>query len=577
MAWLAFVPAHAAPATPSALADALLTATRHGQIDDTWVRAHIEPTDDADVARWADLLAPERPIEATLRGCRGVVTVDAPSAAGTASAVRLDCDPPLVLFAAPADDGWRLRSLGLAGCLECGAHEAFVRGLIAEVGRRGHLGGRLMPGVELITDADGRWDYWSATIAARQHADHTVAREIGGATVVSVEDDVVRLRYPNGLEDLWRIVPGPRGWAVSYDDLPSSSPLHLAALEARRWRRPSWRAETALSTWEPVWQAQGELSLTVGPFIEALAVHPADDTIVAVLVDRAVPMVAVVELDPSIRAVVQRRLLPVPDLDDVAEPTVRVRVRVATDPTTRKVAVAARTRLFVVDLDAGTTTDLGKAREVEALAWGPGGPWWIDGDHRLHAPPDQVASHPPLGQVLALHVDADRIEVLQADGVRLTWRRAAPEIVERAETCGEVGATHAALRPDDDGWLVACAPGAPSPWVTLRDPGGTVEPGPADGAGPLAGSGRRVALVAPQASDGSVLIWDRMTERPEVLLPGPHPSGLVWSADGDALWVIGPDGTAVAWDLAAARRAHAVRTVPGAVESEMPAQPAPRR
>jgi hypothetical protein len=571
-----------------ALAEEIVRHARGHRLDRDALTRFIHPgPSESSYLRWKEALRPYGPVEQVLAASRGVLHI-----AGGPGYVRvvLDTLPVLSLVLEDPGEGLRVSGIEATTCVDCDERRRFVLDLLADVRRRGELGDRLQPDLELITrggsgaDVGGRWDYWSVAAEDRLRTDLDVVRRLASARVLSSEGEIVTLGWDSGATDTWRVVPTRRGWAVVYDDLGPDSPLRLPASDVRQWRKLSTRQEAAVATWQPLWRPTG---LGAGRVVGQRAIggtwDPHDETLLLTLFDREIPWAAVMRVDPSTGDVMERVALPLPDQQEqryvgqVVRPPLMV-----TDATLTHLSIGVLGRIWSLDRAAGAVTELGRVKNLTALTLGrDGSTRWVGADGAL-AP--AIPDAPNLGEVVAFHVEAGdptRFEAVLADGRLASWppeapppppapatrppEEAAPPPAVFTPACPS-HAVAAARRPEDGSWLVACGPEDAVAFVIVWEPGRAPEawgtegaPASSTAAAAWSPSGRYVAVPAPADLEASVVVWDLLSERPDVVVGVERPRSVAFSPDGSELLVVDERGQAVLWSLDAARRRASVR------------------
>lgn len=411
----------------ASLAEELIERAASHNVDAAWIDAHMLTTPStAARERWVHLLRPFGPTDLVLGSCHGsTAVVTGPDYVR----VVLECRPTLSVVVRQVEGAPRIAAIEATACTQCDERTRFVVDLIADVRRDGELGEHLKPDFELVPadrkDAGSKWESWSALEEARLRADHDVAATLAGAEVVRLEDETVHLKLPDGDEDTWHVISTPRGWAVVYDDLAGSSPLRLSTLESRRWKKASVRQEAAVQTWTPVWRAlDGGVGTLIGHHALAATFDPADEIVVAVLLDREVPYAAVAEVDPSTNTVLRRWNIPLPDGQDPVQLIDGIPPeRVAFDPTTRKVALAAFGRIWVVDRAADSVRELTRAKGVTALSWSPDTSTfvWVGRGGVVSPVPSTWRGTPTAPDAVGLHVQRAALTTVSGDGAITQW------------------------------------------------------------------------------------------------------------------------------------------------------------
>lgn len=426
---LVAVTAHAGSVDEDAasLAEELIERAASHSVNAAWIDAHMVTTPStAAHERWVHLLRPFGPTDLVLGSCHGsTAVVTGPDYVR----VVLECRPSLSLVVRQVEGVPRIAAIEATACTQCDERTRFVVDLIADVRRDGELGEHLKPDFELVPadrkDAGSKWESWSALEEARLRADHDVAAMLAGAEVLRVEDETVHIKLPDGDEDTWHIVSTPRGWAVVYDDLAGSSPLRLSTLESRRWKKASVRQEAAVQTWTPVWRAlDGGVGTLIGHHALSATFDPADEIVVAVLLDREVPYAAVAEVDPSTNTVLRRWNIPLPDGQDPVQLIDGIPPeRVAFDPTTRKVALAAFGRIWVVDRAADAVRELTRAKGVTALSWSEATKTfvWVGRGGVVSPVPSTWRGTPTAPDAVGLLVERGALTTVGGDGVITQW------------------------------------------------------------------------------------------------------------------------------------------------------------
>lgn len=521
---------------PALVADLLERARVHA-LDRVWIDAHVVAPSDSAAARWRAALAPLGPLERTLAA---TVSAGAPELDPRGVRVALDATPPIDAIIVDRDGEARLLTLEASSCSHCDPRHRWVEGVIADVRRHGTLRDRLQPDLELLRSPEtplSRWETWAPLQEVHLRVDQDVARRIASARVLGTDADVVYLRYADGAEDRWRIVPSPRGWGVSYDDLPATSPLVLGPVEARRWRRVGPRQEAAVATWGPSWQPRYGAAVSVGHDVLAGAFQPGDDTVQLVVVDAVAPWAGVFRVDPAHQEVLERLAVPLPDYGRGA--------RLVAGPGLARAAVGDDDAIVaamggVWRARAGEIVALGRADTPDAIALGADAPAIL----RTEGSPRVLAGWRE-GDAEET-VTADGVVHVLHDGVATTW-----------PTCGG-RATAAARRASDGVWLVACDRGARATFALVSRPV-VSHWGPDGGGGAVAAwstTGRWLVFDAPEG----LVVWDLLVQKPSLLLPVRDVVAASFRADDGALLTVDRRGEAMVWDLLQAAPARRPRT-----------------
>jgi hypothetical protein len=544
------------PAAAAAIVTALLEAARTHSADAAFIAATVDPGPQLD--RWLHVLRPYGDLERALNSSRGVVRVDVE---GDAVRALLATAPPLAVVVRDVEGTLRITAIEAPACSHCDPRQRWVEDLIAEVRRHGTLRDRLQPDLELMRgddEPDSRWETWSAALESRLHVDQAVAAALAGAEVLGTDDDVVLLRYADGAEDRWHIIPTARGWGVVYDDLAASSPLRLSAGEARRWRKVQVRQEVGVATWAPSWRTlTGGAGQVIGHRVVDAAWQPADDTVLLTVLDGTAPWGAWFQLDVDRREVTARWPAPLPDYG---------RAEVRAGPGGWRAASGDGAAALYAMGGMWTLTPAAEAPvvavdrpgRVKTLILDGPTPRWVDNEGDLWPAIDGLG---PVGEVVALWSDGRAAEVVLPDGA---VRRSGPAGWRDPVPACPGGATAAARRPSDGAWLVVCAAGDAA-FAIVHQPGDVVVGyGERAWGGTVAawsGTGRRLAVAAPPDLGAGVLIWDLLDDEPDLTLDLPGVAKAVFSPDDDRLITVSEAGLAILWDLGLARRARAVRVV----------------
>lgn len=544
-----------------ALVEDLLERARRHTLDATWITAHVDVRVSTSAAnRWLTALRPLGPLELTLAECTDISTiVDGP---GYRRAV-LECRPPLSVVIRERDGQPRISGIELTACTSCDERQRFVEDLIAEVRRNGELGERLMPDFELVpldrSARDTRWESWSLWAEARMRADLSVAAAVGGARVVGMQGEVVRVRYPDDTEDSWRIAETPRGWAVVYDELAGSSPLRVSGLEIKRWRKLSVRQEAAVATWQPVLRpVDGGTGMQVARHVAGATWDAHDDSLLLVIHEREVPFALFALVDIDGRAVLHRWPIPIPDTNDVVlDPDALPAERVAFDPTGQHAAFAAFGHIWTLNRTTDEVKDLGKVGRVTALAWSPvhAAFVWSTPTGALGGLPREQSPSFSLPPAIALHIGPEGNTIATTFGQLVTWRPG--DTTPLAVSACPTSATGATRRPDG-AWLVACGVEDRRSWTIAWPPGELSEPmgdiGTISPAVSWSHTGRSLVAPAPPEAGSGVVLWDVLRKQPDVVLGRYLAVSAAFSADDSRLAVVDVRGGLTTWEVAAARR-----------------------
>lgn len=571
-AWLLGAALAAEPVEP--LIRELLDAARDDVLEVAWIQDHVDPGPQgwSELAErtWSRAFEPGAPVRALLQRAQGIAHV---AHADAYTRVVLDSLPLLsvVLREVPSADGstsLRITSFEPTTCVSCDERTRFVKDLVADVRRRGVLAPRLTPGldlevstwVELHPDLAER--RWTAILESYLHADGRVADLVGGAVVYGLEDDRVRLRYPDGRVDQWRVVwRDDLGWRIAYEALDAESPLRLDDDEVPAWRRVEEARATRLATWRPT----GELTpdgagRRIGEAAVGAAPTTLDDTVVmaAIALDRSVS--AVFRVDPASGEVLDRIPLPVEDDRHTMRPVEGWATRwpFSVRPDGTHAAVAMPLGVFEVDLVARVATRVRTPRlPVTAMAWTPEHTLALamsDGTIEIGTTTLHVDT---VGKPLALHVGERGLSWVTDAGEVVRGEGDAPLQIRRVCDGTAAGAD---LRERDGRWLVACGAGATASHALVPWYDGEVELYGTEGqAGPVAAGwsedGDRYAIARPE---GGVWLWNALHQRREAGFGTQPLQDVVFSADGEYLLGLTPSGDVIWWHVNTARRLHGV-------------------
>lgn len=557
-----------------------------GRITDGWLLAHVDPgpvgwTAERQ-ARWRDVLRPDGPLAQVLAEAddpqavvqalpAGPDGTHGPAAPAGREVVLLTRPPLALTVHDGAAGGPHLARLEVTTCVRCGPRERFVADLLAEVRRHGRLGTRLLPDHELdlrshvAADSGDRNGNLAGALAQRHRHDAALVDLLEGAVVAGEERGVVRVRYPDGRVDTWRITRDG-GWRVVYGDLAPDSPLRLDADARRAWWRTATAEDAAHEGWQPSWQPVDRgAGVVVGHEAAGFGLSPLDGTVWIAVADLDRTTAGLFHVDPDRRTVDARR--------GVDMPSRRANLRwegswydaltVAVEPASGRAALAMPGHFDTV-LPEGPAVPSPSLRPepIVALAWGEDDARdtlvvaWADGrvehgDAVLQAPPDT-------GVPIAVALDTLGVELVTDRGAVL--RQTTDGLTVTHAVCD--GDAHGAARRARDGaWWIACGPTARAGAALVPGFRGEATPhGDTPGASRAVAwdaSGTRVVTPAPAGHRAALLVLDLLDGTVVAALGrADHPVRTAAFDPGDE-HVVGllEDGTVIRWDLVEARRA----------------------
>lgn len=541
-----------------------------GTIDPQWLQAHVQP-DGAALSRhaaaaWAHALRPDSPLAARLGSDPAVVAV---SRGPATTRVVFDGRPYLSVVVQDDVDPPVIVDVVSTSCGSCTEPWRWVADLVDDLARRGHMGHRLIPGLELhledhLAENPGlRGSYWPASLESRLQDDASIAHDLADARVVSEQDGHVTLSFTDGSTDVWSLIWHEQRWQVDYSQLSSRSPLWFSAGQARQWRRGSHRRQTALATWEPSWrQAAGDSGQIIAHDAVGAMFDPRDGSVLVVLLDIGRILGGVVRLDPDLRVVQRRYPLPAPTDGRhlVVGPWVE-KWRMALSPEGELLAVTTPDKVVILDLESGSTRSGSRRREVSALSWARGqSEALLVGEPRgaltIAGASERTLKLP--GRPVLVDQDDEGLIVALSDG---TVHLGAPGelAVEHAATVC-CGALTDAVRSVTTGELLlscdaSCDHAAERRLAFATE--STMLPGHGSygRAASWSPTGDHFTTGAP-ADEPGLLIWDARRNEPVARL-GEHPiRGVDWSPDGTRLLAVTATGEVWLWDAALARRAQ---------------------
>lgn len=562
-------PAIPQPAIPSAsearsLIAELLLRLREDRLDARWLTDHLDAPsvstapDPAWVSRWLARLAPDRPIGRMLRASPGVIaTLEGPDYQ------RLLVGPaPGPSFVVRATDkGSRISELSWTACALCPERTRFVVDLIADIGRRGRAAGRLLPGIELdLRDHPASGD-WVSLLQQRNSAGEFLAHTLRDARVTGQDGEVVTIRYPNGLEDQFRVRWHQDRWQIDYTHLVPTSPLRLSWDEAARWRDPSHAPRIALRAYEPSFEAVAQVGLNLGYGAVDAWPDPRNGTVVLLLMDLDRIMTAIVRVDPETHQVIDR--WPVRLTDPRTQLPIDAwssRWPSALTDDGRTLAVHSPGHTWIIDI-ARRSARLISRGSSGTLGWSPrpggapdlllarGATLWR---YHNNVPIEQQRMPAPVraawwgaDEGLAVCDDGQVIDLSTAQTVtRVCCGRVTDAVADVAgahilATCGE---------PCDVAGAVLDA------GASVRD---LVGAGTEVEAASLSPNGRWLT-TGQDGRDGSVLLWGVASGAPEARVPVDDVRSIRWSHDSRWLITVETHGRVVWWPIDDLLSTHAL-------------------
>ena len=540
-----------APPLPAVVADLLEAASQH-VLDEGWLaRQPLNPA-----LNWEEALRPTGPVLRTLSQHEGVARIDRMP---DAVLVALQTDPGLV---ATVDSAGTLLELQVTTCPTCAPAERFVRDLIADIKRRGTLGARLVPGLELdvashlAANPSLGGQHWSASVETYFHLDRDLAHMLGNVTLDRVDEQVILVTYPDGTQDWWEPVWRGQRFMLNYASLSPDSPLRLSSADARRWRRRSHRQSQYFETWRPPRRtdakANGQL---LGTSVIDAWYMPEDDTVWMAVFDYDRTAALLARVEPVTRELLEKQRLPsLPSSGILLLRDWFRRHHAKPADSGQDLGLVLHHDLMTYDLDTQRTSKVAWVSEISTLSWGRHEhrntllASEVNGTLHLVSPEGYTARH---GAPL-VWVDLD-------DGVltRLSTRgdllRAPISALDQPPLARGVCAGHptdAGLRPSDGLIAVTCGPEAPHQIeihsIRQRTPRVVGSTG-------LKGTGVAFSpddrWLATPAPEGGLHLWDTATWNVVQHLGHATLSSVMFSPDGQHLLAVFEDGMAWTWPL----------------------------
>jgi len=551
------------PEAARSLIEQFLDRLRTGALDAAWLRRHLAPPTHATgpdprwIDRWLVRLSPDRPVGRTLRDeASPIVTLAGPNY----QRVLLGPPPALSAVVVAGPHGPALAELSWTTCALCSEPARFVADLLDDVTRRGRLGGRLLPGVELDVTAMTRQagSDWVGMLVQHHTAGGRLATALRGAHVCGEEGATIQVCLEGGVVDTWQVSWEAGRYRVDYDALAPDSPVRMSRREEIRWRAPGRGRSVALDDWEPSFASIGpEIGLDIGYGAVDAWFDPRDGTVLILLMDLDRVLAGIARVDPQTRQVVERWPLALVDdrarldIDDWASLWLG---ELSDDG--RHLAIHSPGRIWRIALESRSANMLGRGRasfvgwaastdgDPDLLVGRPDGLWVFRGVNplsrmRLPSPvlaawsrEDEGAAVCENGSVLQLPEDSTSDRVC----------------------CGRVA--DAAVLPAQGTLLAACAAPCDVAATLLRAGADPVDL-------PGAGSDLFGAAISPdgrwittgQASpDGSLILWSVQEGRPVARLPVGPVRRARFSPDGSTVLTIEAEGRVSWWPLAATLR-----------------------
>lgn len=567
--WAALSPASAAPDPAAELAVSLIEGARAGAVPHTWLDKHVDPGPsgwtEVTQTRWRRAFEAGGPVHTALARSAGVAHVARWS---ERARVVLEGVPMLSLVIDESQDPPRVVALEPTTCVQCPEPERYARDLIADIRRRGELGSRLRPGIELdvvgyVASQRGlQQQRWSAYLERYLLSSQDVADRIAGAVVHGVDGETVRVRYADGRDDTWHTTWSDRnGWAIRYDHLATNSPLRMDGSVPRAWRRGGKDRQVRFDTWRPPGRSTADgMGHVLGTAIAGAFADPRDDTALVFALDADRSLSGVFRVDPATDQVLQR----------VRVPTFSTRPRwghapwyaqwaLAASPKADRVAVATPGGVFDLALAHGTSARVGRwTSEATALAWSMEGEVIVGLHDRRLVRGERTTELGTVGHPIALHHSADGLGVVTSAGEVLVLNGA--DVLRETTVC-EGEASGAAIRERDRTWLVACGPSASVraalvPWIEGEVFG---VPGRGSPFGGVAWSPTGDMALLPDG-EGPPTTWHPALDRARLQV-GTEPAVRAgFSPDGDQVWTITDQGELAWWALDVLRQPRPMAT-----------------
>jgi len=314
-----------------ALVEALLSISGTNKLNTQWVLGHVKqknsplPMGHHQVRSWVSILGPSGRLGQALRKSEQSFSVlEGPDY------YRIVIETPILMSAIvweQKDHRWMLDSLALTSCSLCDEPTRFVRDLLAEITRKGEVGSRLIPGIELDMgpypgSTNGQLSsHLTSAIQAHVQASIELQKKLIGAEITGTTEHAVNLIYSDGSTDIWPLHYRNGYWAIIYHDLPKDSPIRPPSSATKTTTAPATARTIKLQNWSPTWKmTEQEGGMEVGHYATGAHFDPLDESIWIVVmdVDRKAPLLS--QIDPNTQQVLQR--IPIPETTQQPEITI---------------------------------------------------------------------------------------------------------------------------------------------------------------------------------------------------------------------------------------------------------------
>jgi hypothetical protein len=252
-----------------------------------------------------------------------------------------------------------VREFGFSSCGLCSEPERFVRDLFEEVERLGDASHRLLPGLELVVSsvhASNEWKrgLWIWAYVNRAAGAQYTTRMLRDAKVIGSRGRAVQVALSSG-QETWPLLYLRERWWLNYGALAPNSVWLLDEEDAEEWTQPDTVRKARIAYWEPGWRfsskgiqvSDGALFLSSRPLQEDLLLYDQD-------IGRRWALLALLDAEEGrVQARVDaprlsRRMF----VDTIGWPDL---FRFALSPNGQLFAVAAHDRVWVFDLENGST------------------------------------------------------------------------------------------------------------------------------------------------------------------------------------------------------------------------------